>query len=163
MNKNEIALLFRYNSWANTRILSAAAKVTGEQFLAPAAFPHGGLRSTLTHTLFAEWVWRKRLEGDSPTHMIEPEEFPSFGSLHDRWLKEDSSLMAFVESFTDARLNAELAYKTIKGEPKQNIVWQLMAHMVNHGTDHRAQALHLLHNLGAPTFDQDFILWLPKK
>ena len=160
MNKNEIALLFRYNSWANTRILSAAAKVTGEQFRAPAAFPHGGLRSTLTHLLFAEWVWRKRLEGDSPTHMIEPEEFPSFGSLHDRWLKEDSSLMAFVETFTDARLNAELAYKTIKGEPKQNIVWQLMAHMVNHGTQHRTEAAALLTDMGHSPGDIDLILYL---
>jgi hypothetical protein len=32
--------------------------------------------------------------------------------------------------------------------------------MINHGTDHRATVLQKLHDLGAPTFDQDLIIWL---
>jgi uncharacterized damage-inducible protein DinB len=38
--------------------------------------------------------------------------------------------------------------------------WQVLAHVVNHGTDHRAQILRLLDRYGAPTFDQDLILHL---
>ena len=68
MNKQDIQLLYKYNSWANKRILDAAAKLTNEQFLAPASYPHGGLRSTLTHTLFAEWIWRTRWLGESPAY-----------------------------------------------------------------------------------------------
>ena len=67
MNKQDIQLLYKYNQWANQRILDAAAHVTEEQFLAPALYPHGGLRGTLTHTLFAEWIWRMRWQGKSPT------------------------------------------------------------------------------------------------
>ena len=37
--------------------------------------------------------------------------------------------------------------------------WQVLVHLVNHGTDHRAQMLRILHDLGAPTFDQDFVLY----
>lgn len=37
--------------------------------------------------------------------------------------------------------------------------WGILPHMINHGTDHRATILHKLNELGAPTFDQDFILW----
>jgi hypothetical protein len=32
--------------------------------------------------------------------------------------------------------------------------------MVNHGTDHRAQILRVLHDFDAPTFDQDLIIHL---
>ena len=39
-------------------------------------------------------------------------------------------------------------------------VWQVIMHVANHGTDHRAQILRLLHDFGAPTFDQDLILHL---
>jgi uncharacterized damage-inducible protein DinB len=41
--------------------------------------------------------------------------------------------------------------------------WQVLSHLVNHGTDHRAQVLRALHELGAPTFSQDLIhhLWFP--
>jgi uncharacterized damage-inducible protein DinB len=36
-----------------------------------------------------------------------------------------------------------------------------LAHVVNHGTDHRGQILATLHGLGAPTVEQDmmFFLW----
>ncbi|MBE2271224.1 MAG: hypothetical protein IAE80_23520, partial [Anaerolinea sp.] len=36
-------------------------------------------------------------------------------------------------------------------------MWKLMLHVVNHGTDHRAQVLAMLHSLGAPTFAQDMV------
>lgn len=62
MNKQDIQLLYKYNHWANTRILNAASNLTPEQFLAPASFPHQELRGTLTHVLFAEWLWRSRLQ-----------------------------------------------------------------------------------------------------
>ncbi|MBC8098303.1 MAG: DinB family protein, partial [Armatimonadetes bacterium] len=39
-------------------------------------------------------------------------------------------------------------------------VAQIIGHMVNHGTDHRAQLLRLLYDFGAPTFDQDYIIYL---
>ena len=38
--------------------------------------------------------------------------------------------------------------------------WQVLLHVANHGTDHRATILQKLHEYGAPTFDQDFVLWL---
>jgi uncharacterized damage-inducible protein DinB len=41
--------------------------------------------------------------------------------------------------------------------------WQVLLHIINHGTDHRATVLQKLTELGAPTFDQDFILWLWKR
>jgi hypothetical protein len=33
-------------------------------------------------------------------------------------------------------------------------------HLVNHGTDHRSTVLQKLTEFGAPTFDQDFIIWM---
>jgi uncharacterized damage-inducible protein DinB len=35
-----------------------------------------------------------------------------------------------------------------------------VAHVVNHGTDHRAQVLRILYELGAPTFEQDIMEYL---
>src|SRR5687768_1137977 len=98
MNKQDILILYQYNQWANAKISNAAAPITPEQFVAPASFPHGGLRGTLVHALFAEWIWRNRWEGASPTHRLKPEDFPTFESLRSRWLDEDTQLMNFVNS-----------------------------------------------------------------
>ncbi|MBI5840432.1 MAG: DinB family protein [Chloroflexi bacterium] len=160
MNKNDIQLLYKYNAWANARILNAASNVTREQFLAPAAFPHGGLRGTLTHALFAEWLWRKRWEGDSPTQFIKPEEFPTFESLCVRWQEEERKLSAFIENLADEKLNSVIEYKTTSGKPMHEILWKMMAHVVNHGTQHRSEAAALLTDFGRSPGDIDLIVFL---
>lgn len=160
MNKQDIQVLYKYNTWANTRILDAAANVNDEQFLAPASYPHGGLRGTLTHTLFAEWIWRMRWQGESPAVRMKPEDFPTFDSLRARWLEEEKLLMVFVDDLTDEKLNSTFNYKTTKGEPFQRILWQAMAHVVNHGTQHRSEAAAMLTQLGHSPGDIDLILFI---
>src|SRR5215510_8430970 len=98
MNKPDILLLYQYNQWTTEKILNAASHVTPEQFLAPAPFPHGGLRGTLVHALFAEWIWRTRWEGTSPNYRLKPEDFPTFESLQARFNEEAKLLMNFVEN-----------------------------------------------------------------
>jgi uncharacterized damage-inducible protein DinB len=160
MNKSDIVLLYQYNQWANARILNAASRVTHEQFLAPAAFPHGGLRGTLTHVLFAEWIWRTRWEGASPAFRLKPEDFPTFDSLRARWAEEEKSLMAFVDGLTDERLNREFSYTSTEGKPYKRVLWQAMAHLVNHGTQHRSEAAALLTDYGHSPGDVDLIYFL---
>jgi uncharacterized damage-inducible protein DinB len=117
MNKQDIQLLFDYNRWCNARILGAAAQLTAEQFLAPGTFPHGGLRGTLVHALFAEWLWRMRWQGTPPGYgyRLQPEEFPTCAALQARWLGEDTSLMEFVAGLTDEKLKSELEYTSTEG------------------------------------------------
>jgi len=160
MNKQDILTLYQYNRWANAKILSMAAQVTQEQFLAPASFPHGGLRGTLVHALFAEWVWRQRWEGTSPTQRFKPQDFPKFEALRTRWMEEENQLMKFVEGLTDDQLNQTFRYNNLSGQPFTKILWHAMAHVVNHGTQHRTEAAAMLTDFGYSPGDIDFIYYL---
>ena len=160
MNKQDILILYKYNQWANAKILNAAAKVLQEQYLAPASFPHGGLRGTLVHALFAEWIWRNRWEGMSPMHRLKPEDFPTFESLFARWLDDEKQLMDFAEGLTDENLNNTFSYTNISGKPFTKILWQAMAHLVNHGTQHRTEAAAILTDFGHSPGDIDLIYFL---
>jgi len=160
VNKNDIQLLYRYNAWANARILNAAAKVTHDQFTAPATFPHGGLHSTLTHVLSAEWIWRRRWEGISPPAVLKPEEFRTLEALCDRWQAEERNLITFIESVPEEKLQSYFDYRTTKGQPMRNILWQVMLHVVNHGTQHRSEAAALLTDCGHSPGDIDLIVFL---
>ena len=157
MNKQDIFTIYKYNQWANGLIRSAAANLTQEQFLAPASYPHGGLRGTLVHTLFAEWIWRNRWEGNSPSFRLKPDDFPTFESLRARWLEEESLLMSFVDQVTDERLNNTFPYKNTRGESFEQVLWKAMAHVVNHGTQHRAEAAAMLTEAGCSPGDVDMI------
>lgn len=160
MNKQDILLLYQYNQWTNKKILDAVAKVTPEQFLAQSSFPHGGLRSTLVHALFAQWIWRQRWEGVSPSQRFKADDFPTFESLRARWVEEEKLLMAFVENATDESLNSKVHYKTTDGTPHAEILWQLLAHVVNHGTQHKTEAAAMLTDFGQSPGDIDMILFL---
>jgi uncharacterized damage-inducible protein DinB len=163
MKREEILMLYQYNAWANARILGAAAQVTAEQFLAPAALSHGGLCGTLVHTLSAEWIWRRRWEGYTPSGHLSPGDFPTFRRLRDRWQEEESALMAFVENVSEEALNGPLSYRTTSGKSHENTLWHLMAHLVNHGTQHRSEAAILLTDFGHSPGDIDLIMYLRQR
>lgn len=159
MNKQDIQLLYNYNQWSTKKILGATSNVTQAQFLAPASFPHGGLRSTLVHAMFAEWIWRQRWEGTSPTLRWKPDDFPTFESLRARWAEEETLLMAFVDTLTDERLNSKFNYNSTDGKPHERILWQAMAHVINHGTQHKTEAAAMLTDFGQSPGDIDMILY----
>lgn len=163
MNKQSIQTLLKYNQWANTKIFTAASNLTSSQFVSPDNFPHGGIRSTLTHALFAEWIWRKRWEGVSPTARFKPEDFPDFKSLQTRWLEEEKELMKFVENVSEEGLNSTFQYTSTEGVKYENVLWESMAHVVNHGTQHRAEVAAMLTEFGHSPGDIDMILFLRKK
>ncbi len=41
-----------------------------------------------------------------------------------------------------------LSEKPFDGEDKDLTVWQVLLHVVSHGTDHRSQMLRILHDMG---------------
>ena len=157
MNKQDILTLYQYNRWANHKIINAAANLTQEQFIADVSYPHGGLRGTLVHMLFAEWIWRNRWQGNSPTFRIKPDEFPTFQSLRERWMTEEQQLMDFVRSLTDQQVNSPFQYKNTRGIQFEQTLWKAMAHVVNHGTQHRAEAAAMLTDFGCSPGDVDMI------
>jgi uncharacterized damage-inducible protein DinB len=159
MKKDEILTLYKYNAWTNARILSATSNVDQEQFLASTPYSYGSLRGTLVHTLLAEWIWRRRWEGHSPTEWLMPEDFPTFESLQGYWKTEENNVMTFVENVNEDILCSTIHYHTMGGKPYQNTLWHLMVHLVNHGTQHRSEAAAMLTDFGHSPGDIDMIVY----
>jgi uncharacterized damage-inducible protein DinB len=160
MNQNDIELLFRYHNWANARVLDQAALVPATNYTAPAPVPHGSLRGTLVHALAAEVIWRQRGLGDSPTTLLNEADLPTFAALAARWTQEAQALQQFIAGLSDADLSRTIDYRTTTGAPKSNVLWHLLAHLVNHGTQHRAEAALLLTGYGHSPGDLDLIVFL---
>ena len=161
MHTADILTLYEYNYWANARVLRAAANVSAAQFTAPARLSHGGLRGTLVHTLSAEVVWRLRFqEGVSPSALLDQDEFPTLESLRLRWDAEEHAMRAFLGSLHDDDLNRTVRYTSTKGIPYENVLWNILVHVVNHGTQSRAEAAVLLTEYGQSPGDLDLILFL---
>lgn len=160
MNKQDIQVLFRYNAWSTLKILNAASRITQEQFLAPVPFPHASLRGTLVHALFGEWIWCRRWEAIPQNPLWHPEDFPTVESLQARWADEESTLMEFVTKLTEEKLYSRFKYVSTEGFPHERMLWESMAHLVNHGTQHKTEAAAILTGMGYSPGDIDLIVYL---
>lgn len=161
MNVSDILLLYEYNYWANRQIRAAAKKVTEAQFLAPAEFPYGGLRGTMTHILEAEWGWRVRFEGQGhPAEELLETAFPTLESLETRWSEDEKSMRAYLSTLHDEDLDKDLTYPIDEGKTRTRTLWHCLVHVVNHGTQHRSEAAVLLTRYGQSPGDLDFTIFL---
>ena len=159
MNKQDITILFHYNEWSTARILGKAAMLSQAQFLASVPFPHGSLRATLVHALFAEWVWRRRWEGFPRNSVLNPEDFPTLDALSERWAEETRRLNDFVANVSEERLQSKFNYVSTEGLAHERVMWESMAHVVNHGTQHKTEAAAILTAFGHSPGDIDLIVY----
>jgi uncharacterized damage-inducible protein DinB len=160
MNKKDVLFLYDYNYWANAKILNAAAKVDNDKFTAAAKLSHGGLRGTLHHAYIAEYLWRMRLsERVSPTSISAETEYPDLATLRAAWDDEEKKMREFINNLTDEKLGELIPYTTMKGYKWEDVLWQALAHVANHGTQHRAEAAVLLTDFGASPGDVDMLIY----
>jgi uncharacterized damage-inducible protein DinB len=160
MNKQALALLIEYHYWANHKILAGAAELSPEQLSAPVGLSHGSLLATLAHGLAAEYVWRERCQGNSPERLPDVRDFSTLEALRERWQVEEAAMRRYIAGLDDADLNRTVNYRSTKGVPYENVLWQILAHMINHGTQTRAEAALALTALGHSPGDLDLILFL---
>lgn len=162
MNLNDILFMFEYNYWANEKILSACKNVTQEQFLAPADYPFGGLRGTLVHLVDGERIWRVLFETSKATEDEDliAEDFPTFELLEKKFQEEEKLLRVYLNLLKDEDMNSHLIYPVGEGIIRDRILWHCFYHLVNHGTQHRAEAAALLTSYGSSPGDLDVTVFL---
>lgn len=163
MNASDLRTLFDYNYWANARIMRAALEVTPEQFVAANTSSYGSLRGTLVHTLRAEMIWRRRLQGESTESLPVETDFPTPRALFEAWQVEEPRMRAYLQGLSEAEAQAVAEYKNTKGEAFQNVVWKILAHVVNHGTQHHAEAAAMLTDFDHSPGDIDMIMYFREK
>lgn len=163
MKTDDIKLLYQYNDWANKRILAAAEKLTGEELTTPNELGWGSLRGALVHILDAEFGWRKFLnDEEGPRDLLNDEDFKDMVALRQRWDKENEALWAYLDSLTDDELYGPVISQ--RGDTEYRwLLWQCLAHVVNHGTQHRAECAALLTGFGHSPGDVDFTLFLSNR
>ena len=159
MDVADIQELYRYNQWANDRAFEAASGLTLEEFTRDLGNSYPSVRDTLTHVVWAEWIWLQRWKGNSPQHRFSAAEFPDVNALNTRWVALKTEQRAVIESITAERLGAVVEYVNLRGQPFRYVLWRQMYHVVNHSTYHRGQLTTMLRQLGKVPVPTDFLVF----
>ena len=135
-----IRSLYRYNEWANRRILDTSARCAREQLLEGGGASFDSLRDTLVHTMGAQWLYLERWHGRSPRAMPAAADFADVAAIGARWAAIERETQAFVATVDDTALARVVEYVNMQGERWAYPLWQQMIHQVNHATQHRSEA-----------------------
>lgn len=154
--------LFDYNAWANGRILTAAAGITDEQFIAPTRFPGASLRGCLLHVVNALRFHLASWQEQPPRPDLAAVDFPSVATLATQWMRDEAALRDFLTTLTDADLDRPRSL-TFTGDGVRITapLWKLLIHNLNHATQHRSDAAQMLTDLGHSPGDLDLSDILP--
>jgi uncharacterized damage-inducible protein DinB len=157
MDKNDLGRLLAYTEWANHRVIRATATLDLDDWKRDLKSSHGGVRGTLVHTMWAEWIWLERWKGLPNPAKADEGEFADVTVLSERWRLVNGHRQAWFRALSEASVRQPLSYRLLNGTESTQPLWQLVQHVANHSTYHRGQVIAMLRMLGAKAVSTDLV------
>jgi len=142
-----IRLHVDYTAWASARLLDAASNLSEEELTRDFKTADRTVLDTLVHVFAADRVWLSRIQGAPRTTFVDPED-KSMAALEKEWPALHQRWKDWASALTDGDTTAKIAFNDFRGNPYELPVWQIMMHVVNHGTHHRGQVAGFLRAMG---------------
>lgn len=152
MNPDDFCRLYDYHFALNHRLWErCVAPLSAEQFRRSAAYSVGSVRNQVVHMMNIEERWFCGLRGLPVPGILNPVHFGTAAKVRARWDTVEGNMRKYLSALTDDDLRRPIT-DTMRG-------WEVLWHVLNHGTDHRAQTLAILAQVGIETFPQDYALY----
>ena len=133
-----------FMKWADETILTAVAGNAPDRI------------TTLQHIYLAEQVWLQRVLGDQTARIDNLEVPAGITALRRDWLELHSDWLKWTESVTD--WTTITPHRDNKGLEHRLPYWQIVLHVVNHGSYHRGQVSAMLRQSGIAEHGSDHLV-----
>jgi uncharacterized damage-inducible protein DinB len=165
MKTNEINMIFDYNFWAFERVWESICQISDEQFVEQIDYSTGSIRNIVVHIMSANRNWMARLKDAEITPRLVYEDFISLSQTKTKWNELRKELLDYLNFLTQEQLEETVSWELpARGLKSANSRWEILLHLANHATDHRAQILALLHqHFHVRTVEQDMIIYLAER
>jgi len=158
MNADAFRHLYNYHFAENRKLWdSYITSLSPEHFTQPMAYSIGSVRNHVVHLMSVDDAWFGDLRGVESPKSLTPADSNDLNVLRTYWDGVEERMRAYLATLSDEMLFQK---PFAEGEDKDLILWQVLLHVANHGTDHRAQLLRLLNDLGVKTGPQDYIFYV---
>ncbi|MGA3314924.1 MAG: DinB family protein [Candidatus Korobacteraceae bacterium] len=137
-----------YTAWASSRLVEAASALNQQELTRDFATADHNVLGTLVHVYAADRLWLGRVEGDPPAPFIVPEQDMNLAVLRSDWPALLERWKRWAALLTEDSIHRDISYKSAKGDAFVTPIWQIVLHVVNHGTHHRGQASGFMRAMG---------------
>ena len=152
-------LLINYNYWAHRQLWDCILTISEADFKKPVSYSMGSVHEQVVHVIRAEAMYYARIHAE-PIPEFNHLDYPDYASIRAKWDEVEGRWRDYMAGITDTEINRPQEFIRANGERYVFKVGALIMHMVNHGTDHRAQMLELIHGYGGETFAQDMLYYM---
>jgi uncharacterized damage-inducible protein DinB len=158
MNTDLFRQFYDYHFAENRKIWDRyVLQLSNEQFTKEVDYAHSSVRDQVVHLVSVDDTWFRGLRSEEIPEPLDADQFEDRESLRAHWDRVEQRMREYLANLSDEMLCAK---PFPEGEDQDLITWQVLLHVVNHGTDHRAQILRLLNDFGVETESQDFIFYV---
>lgn len=157
MNAEAFRHLYEYHFSENRKIWESVRQLSWEQFTRNVDYSRGSVRDQVVHLIGCDETWFSELQGIEPLEDLPPAVIDDRDFVRIHWDNVERRMREYLLELQDEMLLT----RPIR-EPEEDrdlLLWQVLIHVVNHGTDHRAQVLRVLNDLGIETTYQDYIFY----
>ncbi len=151
--KEHYQKMFAYNAWANKLFVNCLAQPTianAKSFL------------LMSHILTAEEVWYCRLSGlAAPIEKLWKE--LSIADMQQKLAARNQAWEAYLASCGSDSLSVSIHYRNSKGQEFSTEVRDILNHVINHSTYHRAQIASLLRLESVEPPVSDYIFYIRQR
>jgi uncharacterized damage-inducible protein DinB len=151
----QLRRLIAYNQWADERVLAAIEGLSPDELERPREAYFGTIAGNLRHTVMAQARWLARWKGEALPPVDQP-----LGPWRQAFAASHSALARYVATLSDDDVDRVVKYTLATGVAREQPLGQLVTHLVNHGTHHRAETGLLLERIGRSPGDLDYIVFL---
>jgi uncharacterized damage-inducible protein DinB len=147
----------QYHRWATEQVLAETVELGSEQLLQNLKGSFPSIYDTLKHLYQSDRIWLDRLE-QRPAGTSADYEVPGcMWELRDEWLPLQDRIIEIARPLNAEDLSRTISYKNLAGQPFSDPLWEVLLHIVNHGTHHRGQVTTMLRQLGLKPTNLDLI------
>jgi uncharacterized damage-inducible protein DinB len=148
--------LVAYTAWADALALDAAARLTDDQLQTEPGGSRGSILENLRHLVGAQVRWYELMSGEMQGAQPAPPEEKVAGWLREQFVRSHEQLRAFVASLSDDDAHRDVEVSGTRLKRTRWPLWQVIAHVTLHSTQHRAETAVALTALGSSPGDLDY-------
>jgi uncharacterized damage-inducible protein DinB len=152
MNADNIRNLFDYHFRANRKIWDECiVPMSDKQFREKIDYSLGSIRNQCVHLWNIDERWFCGFRGVEVVGFANPVHYGTKEVVRREWDRVEGIMKEYLATVQDEDLQKPYEAGLAK--------WQVFFHLINHGTDHRAQLLAMLNQMGVKTFPQDYVFF----
>ncbi|MCJ7733572.1 MAG: DUF664 domain-containing protein [Anaerolineales bacterium] len=150
-DRNTIDTLFRHNLWANTQLFEVCAGLDDQQLEKSIVGTYGSIRETLKHIANSEYSYWHRIKTGQPFRGAKDAPSQTIADLQTSIQVSGKGLIEIAPT-VEADDSVEVDWD---GTPRSVPCTIILTQAINHATEHRAQIMATLTQLGTQPPDLD--------